>query len=197
LPKPLKEYVQQVLAEHGRGEKIRLSLEHGFAAGKAHPKSQFWRRKSTNRAIVWESAVERLIALTEGDSGVVVIPHHDTVSFLFDRDVLIRLKKADLALRSSNYPTPQADLFHTHEADLFGFVGVQRVEAVYIPNRFETALVWTGVVARQSKSVLWHHELTTSAPATVVQLPFASGTTTADLAKLKDQPEKGVKGEEK
>ena len=42
--------------------------------------------------------------------------------------VLMRMKKADLQLRTKNYPTAQATLFHAHESDLFGYSGLQRVE---------------------------------------------------------------------
>ena len=82
MPKPLKEYVQQVLAERGRGEKIRQALEYGFGVAKNHPESAAWRRKSTLRGIAWEAAIAKLIELLDGDLDVRVLPHHDTVSFI-------------------------------------------------------------------------------------------------------------------
>jgi hypothetical protein len=189
LTKPLKEFVQQVLAEHDRGEKIRQALEHANATVSALAASPTWRRKGTRRAMFWEFAVSKLIELTLDDPGLFVDEHHDTVSFIFDDAVLIRLKKADIGLHSSNYPTQLALMFHEHQADLFGFTGLQRVEAVYIPNRFDTDIIWTGVVAHEGEVKLWHFELTAPAMAPVVPLPFPTPAPapTSDLATLKNQ----------
>lgn len=67
MPKPLKEYVQQVLAEHGRGEKIRLSIEYANQRVKDLAQKTIWRRKGTRRAEFWEAAVDKLIELTLDD----------------------------------------------------------------------------------------------------------------------------------
>jgi hypothetical protein len=187
LSKPLKEYVQQVLAEHGRGEKIRLALEHANDAVKAHPDNAKWRRKGTRRAMFWEAAVDKLIELVGDDPGVQVIEHHDTVSFIFDDAVLVRLKKASMDLRTSNIPTDLAELFHDHQADLFGYQGLQRVEAVYIPNQFETEIVWSGIVARDNDADLWHFELAEPVTVPVVKLPVPAALPAASMVKIKNQ----------
>ena len=187
MARPLKEYVQQVLAEHDRGEKIRWALEYTNVTVHALAESATWRRKGTRRAIFWELAVDKLIELTAGDRGLVVTEHHDTISFIFDDAVLVRLKKADIGLHSSNYPTLMAQLFHEHEADLFGYEGLQRVEAVYIPNRFDTDIIWTGIVAREGHVQLWHFELVAPAIAPVVPLPAPVQPPATDLAQLKNQ----------
>lgn len=188
MSKPLKEYVQQVLAEHERGEKIRLAFEYANAVVNATPESVNWRRKGTRRAIFWEAAVDKLIELTADDPGLHVVEHLDTVSFIFDDAVLLRLKKANLTLHTSNYPTPTAELFDVHEVDLFGFTGLQRVEAVYIPNHFETDIVWCGVVAHHGDVELWHFDLPEPAIAPPVTLPTVPAPAAEDLAKLKSQP---------
>ena len=66
-----------------------------------------------------------------------------------------------------------------------------------MPDRFDRTLVWTGIVAREKDAQLWAIEL--PAPALgVTQLPTkAPSTSTADLAKLKDQPQKGAQDEKK
>lgn len=198
MPKPLKEYVQQVLAEHERGEKIRQALLHGVEAVKEQPGNGWWRRKSTRRAIIWENAVEKLIELLDGDTGVYITRHYDTISFIFDNAVLVRLKKADIALRTSNILTPQAELFHQHDVDIFGFTGLQRVEAVYVPNRFDTGIVWTGIVARENNLHLWEHELLAPVTVPVAILPLKTGSgSTASLAKLKNQSEDDKKNNDK
>jgi hypothetical protein len=63
--------------------------------------------------------------------------------------------------------------FHEHSADLFGYNGLQRVEAVYVPNRFETGIIWVGVIARNNTRHLWHFELAESVTAVPV-IPIAA-----------------------
>jgi hypothetical protein len=111
------------------------------------------------------------------------------MSFIYDDALLVRLKKADYTLRTSNYPTPLADLFDEHRRDLFGFQGLQRVEAVYIPNRFDTGILWTGVVAREKHVKLWHFELVEAAAVPVATIPIPAPRPAASLAKLKNQKE--------
>jgi hypothetical protein len=192
----LKEFCQQVVAEHERGWKIRQALHFGNDAVNADADHTWWRRKSTRRAIFWENAVNKLVELTADDPHREVVRHHDTVSFIFDDAVLVRLKKADMALRTSNFPTPQAQLFHEHRKDLFGYSGLQRVEAVYIPNRFETGILWSGVVARENKIHLWHFELAEPVLVPVVSIPQPAQPPAASLARLRDQS-KGNKREKK
>ena len=195
MSKPLKEFVLQVLAERSRGWKILQALQFGTAAVVADADSGWWRRKSTRRHISWENAVNKLIELAADDSDCVIIRHHDTVSFIFEDTVLVRLKKADMALRTSNYPTDLAQLFHEHRKDLFGFNGHQRVEAVYIPNRFDTGIVWAGIVAREKRVHLWHFELTEPVVVPVTTLPAPITPPAATLVRLKNQTKDNKKNE--
>jgi len=197
LSKPLRAYVQQVLAEHGRGWHILQAFQFGSAAVVADANSGWWRRKSTRRHIFWESAVKKLIELVDDDPDCSVVSHHDTVSFIFDDAVLVRLKKADMALRTSNYPTQLAQLFHEHRKDLFGFGGHQRVEAVYIPNRFDTGITWAGIVAREKKTHLWHFELTEPVVVPVTTLPARAVPPTESLARLRNHASSDKKNEKK
>jgi len=197
LSKPLKEYVQPVLGEHGRGEKIRLSFERANTKVTALAASATWRRKGTRRGLFWEAAVENLIDLTQDDPDLSIVEHNDTISFIFEKDVLVRLKKADYSLHSSNYPTPTAELFHEHDADLFGFSGLQRVEAVYVPNRFDTDVLWTGIVARDGKTELWHFELAEPVAVSPVMLPAIPPTPAADLVTVKNQAKKANRKQDK
>lgn len=175
------------MAEHGRGWRILQALHFGSAAVLSDADSGWWRRKSTRRGIFWENAINKLIELTTDDPHLQVVRHHDTVSFIFEDALLVRLKKANIALRSSNYPTEQAQLFHEHQADLFGFAGLQRVEAVYIPNRFDTGIIWAGIVAREKNVHLWHFELTEPMVVPVTPLPVPATPPTETLARLRDR----------
>src|ERR1700723_906273 len=177
-------------AGHGRAWprlETRQALYFGVNVANANPDNGWYRRKSTRRHIVWENSVHKLIELTADDPDCEVIRHYDTVSFLFEDAVLVRLKKADIALHSSNYPTEQAQMFHDHAEDMFGFAGHQRVEAVYIPNRFDTGIIWAGIVAREKKTHLWHFELNEPVAVPVKTLPTPVQPSAASLVRLKDQ----------
>lgn len=172
-------------------------MQFGSAAVVADSNSGWWRRKGTRRHIFWENAVKKLIELTAEDPNCQVISHHDTVSFIFDDAVLVRLKKANMALRTSNVPTELAQLFHEHRKDLFGFTGHQRVEAVYIPNRFDTGIVWAGIVAREKKIHLWHFELAEPVVVPVTTLPVRATPPAATLARLRNHASNDKKNEKK
>ena len=108
---------------------------------------------------MWEYMVRNAIEAFDDDAGVKPIKHNDTMSFIFDQQVLLRFKKADIELRSRNYPTLLALLFHQHQADIFGYEGLHRVEAAYVLSRFESDLDWVGIVARENHKPLWNFEL--------------------------------------
>jgi hypothetical protein len=83
----------------------------GYRRANALGERASWRCKGTRRAIFWEEAVDKLIELTIDDPGLHWVEHHDTVSFIFEDAILVRLKKAEMTLQTSNYPTSTAELF--------------------------------------------------------------------------------------
>lgn len=179
MAKPHQESVRRILAQDERGEIIRASISEAWQlVAEKYPDVAWWRRRATRAGLVWEYAVDLAIKGLDGRKGVKPVPHHDTVSFIFDDAVLVRLKKADMQLRTSNYPTLLALSFHTHEADLFGYEGLQRVEAAYVLNRFETGVDWIGIVAREEKRHLWEFEIEKQS-ATIEALPLPPKTETA------------------
>jgi hypothetical protein len=170
MPIPDEDTVRRVLAKDGRDERIRSSIERAWEdLQKKYADRPKWRRKSTTRAVMWENTVDAVLAELDGDKGIKPVPHHDTISFVVDDTVFFRLKKAATSLFTTNYPTSLANLFYHHEADLFGHEGHHRVEIVHVFNRFQTALDWIGVVARERNGVLWKFELPQSG-ASVVSL---------------------------
>jgi len=176
---PDQRIVQEALRKNGRDRLLRRAIEDAWSDLKSkQPGRALWRRKSTTAGLMWEYAVQRMVEAFADDPGVKPIPHLDTVSFILDDIVLIRVKKADLELRSRNYPTALALLFHEHEEDLFGFEGLHRVEAAYVPNRFETEINWIGIVARDGSKSLWHFELEAGG-AVVVPFPVEPATVPA------------------
>jgi hypothetical protein len=198
MTRPTEPIVRAVLLKRDRGLRIQKAILAAWDTCKEkYPDRAWWRRKSTRAAVVWEHAVDNLIAMLQDDPGVVVHRHYDTVSFIFDDTVLLRIKKADIELMSSNVQTELASLFHDHEADLFGYVSLQRIEATYVLNQFETDITWVGIVARESRSQLFHFQFDElSVPIkTPTLFPLPRRTSPADLATPKRVPDGAKKPE--
>ncbi len=181
------EDAKQALLKNSRGEALWSALFGAWGEFETnYPDRAWWRRKGTRAAIVWELTVKRAIETLASDAAVV--SHNDTVSLVFDDRLLVRFKKADMELKSRNYPTMAAQLFHEPDADLFGYEGLQRVEVVYVLNQFETKIDWIGIVARNGGSVAWYFELESAdaavslfpveVPATEVSTESAAGLAT-------------------
>lgn len=160
MPTPDRDEIQEILARNNRDLKIRDAIGRAWNdVQEKYPDRAWWRRSTTLRAVMWEHSVDRVMGVVGDDAGLAAIQHYDTASFIAEDKILFRLKKADRKLFSSNYPTPLANLFHQHSADLYGHEGFQRVEIVHTFNQFHTALNWIGVVARDNGRVIWDFEL--------------------------------------
>lgn len=190
MPTPDESLVRSVLSKNNRDKLIRGAVSDAWATFLEHyPERAWWRRKSTRAAVVWEYSVENAIRSLEADPGVKAVPHDDTVSFVFDQLVLVRFKKADLELRSSNVPTLLSSLFHAHEAQIPGLEDFQRVEAAYVLNQFQTQIDWTGIVARDRKKSLWHYELEGGGTVERLPPPDRQGTAADQVMRPKATPE--------
>jgi len=188
MPLPLEDHVRQVLLENDRGVKFHRAVADGWGAfSDEYPQRNQWRRKSTSRHIVWEEIVKRLVQATADDPDVVIVEHRDTMSLVVENEVLFRLKHADTSLLTKNYPTEEAQEFDDHSVDLYGFTGLQRVKLCYVPDQYETNLIWTGIAASYEGQFLWKIELdSVGAIEAPVQLPLAEPEyNTSKLAKLK------------
>jgi hypothetical protein len=172
MPIPDRDIIVPIFERHDRDIRCRNAVEGAWTIVRAsYPELGWFRRKSTARSLMWEHSVQGVIAALEADAGIRAVPHFDTVSFILEDKVLLRLKKADSQLVTSNFPTPLAGLFHRHERDLYGHEGFQRVELVHVFNPLQTEITWIGIVARdEKKNVLWEHELRYGGGA-VVELP--------------------------
>lgn len=155
MPTPDEATVREILMKRDRGMRLRSALADAWSAfTSSYPDRAWWRRKSTRAGLVWEHAVKNAVAAFAEDDDARPVPHHDTMSFVFDDLVLLRIKKASIELMSSNVQTFLASLFHDHQEDLFGFSGYHRVEAAYVLNRLETQMDWIGIVAREEEKAL-------------------------------------------
>jgi len=188
MPIPLEEHVRQILLENERGAKFHYAISEGWKAfNEGYPQRHIWRRKSSSRHIVWEEIVKRLINIAADDNEIQVIEHRDTISLVVEHEVLFRVKHADTSLLTANYPTGEAKEFDDHSVDLYDFKGLQRVRLCYVPDQFQTNLLWSGVAATNNGNFLWKIELdgfgTIAAPE---RLPLPETTAnTSKLAKLK------------
>lgn len=178
MPTPDEATVKRILQTNDRDIHCRDAVERAWDHCQGLEERAWWRRKSTTAALMWEHSVAHAVEAFDGDGGVRIIAHQDTTSFIFDHTVFLRFKRAGLSLMTSNYPTALANLFHSHKRDLFGFDGHHRVEIVHVFNRFENALDWIGVVARERKQPLWQFELRRGGAA-VVELPIPERPTPA------------------
>jgi hypothetical protein len=86
--------------------------------------------------------------------------------------LVVRFKKVDEDLRTSNFPTPTALLFDG-QAPLPGIPRGDRVTVGYLLNEFETSILGVFVILAKSDSVLWSYEL--SVAMDLVEL-FPRGT---------------------
>jgi hypothetical protein len=190
--------VKRVLSVNGRGQRLRDAyLKAWQTFEEKYPDRAWWRRKGTRAGLIWEYAVQYAIEGLGDD--VQIVSHHDTASLIFDGLVLVRIKKADTELKSRNYPTPLATLFHEPEADLFGFIGYQRVEVVYVLDQFETKIDWVGIVARDNDRIAWHFELEDEAVPALGSLDFGGAgeaRPAAELAQLKKDVDDDTKSDE-
>lgn len=108
---------------------------------------------------VWEQAVHyAALELAELPS-VSVIVKNESYHFLVDGRVAFRLKKADSAGFTRNYPTQEALAFHDPQLPLTGVPAEQRVEVTYTLNATETDLHDIVVVARDGDKIAWSYSL--------------------------------------
>lgn len=189
MPLPLRDFVHQVLIENGRDALIFQAIKRSWeGTSEKYPERGRWRRKSTFRGLVWEEIVSDLAAIEATDKDFRLVSHRDTVSFIVEDAVLFRVKHADVTLATTNYPTPEAVSFDNHEVDLYGYIGLQRVELCYVLNEFETSIIWVGIAARSNGVHLWKIELSDSgvlAPVETLPLEPETESDPAQLAKLR------------
>jgi hypothetical protein len=188
MPLPLEEHVRLLLLENDRGQKLFKAVVDGWDAfKKEYPERHQWTRKSSSRHMMWEQVVKRLKTFAAADDGVAIVLHRDTMSLLVENEALLRLKHADTALVTQNYPTEEAQAYDDHDLELFGYTGLQRVRLCYVLDQFESKLLWVGIAAHNMGKFLWKLELDgTGAVEEPERLPLAEEETdTARLVRLK------------
>lgn len=117
-----------------------------------------WRARGRAN-FVWEQAVHYAVLGLADVPNVTVMLHHESYHFLINGTISFRLKKADSAGFTSNYPTQEALAFHDPQMPLPGIPAKQRVEVTYSLNRTQTDLRDIVVVARQSNAIAWTYSM--------------------------------------
>lgn len=190
MPLPLEDHVRLILLERERGQRLYEAVAKGWEAFTVNqPRRGLWRRKSSSRHMVWEEVAARLVQMTD-DDGVKILEHRDTLSLIFDDEVMVRLKHADVQLVTQNVPTGEAVEYDDHDKDLFGLSGLQRVRLCYVLDRYETQVTWIGIAAHHLGRLLWKIELVSegiAAPMPRFPVPMPEIDTTK-FARLKEQP---------
>src|SRR4051794_27912554 len=96
---PDESTARKVLQKNDRGLKLRRAMADAWGACvNQYPARAWWRRKSTRAAIMWEHAVQNAILAFDDDSEIKPVRHYDTMSFVMDDVLLLRIKKANIEL---------------------------------------------------------------------------------------------------
>jgi hypothetical protein len=129
-------------------------------------------RYSRTRAnLVHEFMVQRAIQAFDGDSDVHIIQQDETAKFLFQRQLLVRLKKGDANCLGCNIETQAVLAFTDPQLTIPGLPDVQKVEIVYVLNSIETEVDRVAVTARDNETRLWTYDIEDRHTAPVLPLP--------------------------
>lgn len=125
----------------------------------------------TRACIVYDFAVQKVMAALEGDKNVHVIRRNETVKFVFGDTVVLRLKKANEQGLGSNIETQATLDFVWQQEDLAEIPDVHKVEVVYTLNSLQTLIEQVSVVARDGQARLWSYDIDSHRSADIVMLP--------------------------
>ncbi len=132
------------------------------------PYAGHWHKRGRAN-FVWEQAVHYAAATISEMPGVKIVPKDNSFHFLVNGKVAFRMKKADSAGFTSNYPTQEALSFHDPQLPLTGIAAAQRVEVTYVLDKTETNISDVSVVARDGNRIEWTYSILNS--ESVVSLP--------------------------
>lgn len=191
MPVPDQEHVRRVLAP--AHDVLRTIVEEAWDAWMTHPENSVFRFGRTRACIVWEHMVRLAESRLAALPGIVTIPRHESMGWLFADSVYLRFKKANEKGLSHNYPTKLALDFHDHEKQLPGIQAATRVEVVYLLDELETEVVDILVVCRDAKQIAWSYSLQPQ-QQNIISLPTAPRPQSASkpsLVKLRRPEQEG------
>jgi hypothetical protein len=187
MPLPVEAIVREVLDRRDRHGILYRATTGGWADYENSSEAGRWRRKGTRAAIIWERMVDRALMDFVDDDQVQSIEQNDSMVFVVEQRVLLRLKKADHNGLTRNFPTGTALLFHRHEEGIPGMVPHEhRVEIGYVLNTRETQVESVRVIARDLNKIAWSYEIGSgiATPAPLPLIPRAPRPT-AGLVRLR------------
>lgn len=137
----------------------------------------------TRASMVFDFIRRRAIAEFAGDQQVKTIEKGQTVQFLFNDSVLLRIKKANGAGLGSNIPTQAVLEFVDPQLTIRNLLPeIFKVEVCYHVGRLGTRLEQIAVTARQRDKLLWSYPLEKQQSADILPLPSASSEQAASPA---------------
>lgn len=152
----------------------------------------------TRACIVYDFAVQRVMAAVDGDANIYVIRRNETIKFVFGNTVALRLKKANEQGLGSNIETQATLDFVWQQEDLPGIPNVHKVEVVYTLNTLQTRIEQVSVVARDGQALLWSYDINPEQSANVVMLPTSPPPQDQRRAQVKLRNAESIdKGEQK
>jgi hypothetical protein len=126
--------------------------------------------------IMWGRMIHIAREFFDGTPGIEFFYHHNTVSIKVDglsHAVLFRYKKADRTGKSRNIQTVLSDAYHDHSIrylfdDMFD---PDRIEVVYILNKFGSAIEDVRIVGRNGKHLAWWYSIMPEADILILSPP--------------------------
>lgn len=173
---------------------LRDAFRRAWKDWRNAPYAGHWRKRGRAN-FVWEQAVHYAATAISQMPQVKIIPKDESFHFLVDGIVAFRMKKADSAGFTSNYPTQQAMTFHHPQVPLTGVPAAHRVEVTYALNKIETDISDITVVARDGDRVEWTYSLlrgdsVASLPSNLPKNPPAVNSGSTGLVRPKGQKKK-------
>lgn len=138
---------------------------------KQSPHKAQLRYPRTRANLVHEFMVQRAVRAFDGDPDIHIIHQDETAKFLFQRQLLVRLKKGDANCLGCNIETQAVLAFTDPQMTIPGLPDVQKVDIFYVLNSIETEVDWIAVTARDNGTRLWTYDIEDRRTAPVLPLP--------------------------
>jgi hypothetical protein len=113
MPTPQFDVVWEVLHAHDRGAAIHRALSEAWTDYYEYPQHVWWRRRSTRAAIVWEHAVDRLVA--EIDKIGIVAREKKKILWHFELDAEGGIEQPTPLFPLNPSPDPAGDRIVQHK----------------------------------------------------------------------------------
>lgn len=154
----------------------------------ATPNRGIYKYPRTRANIVFEYMIKHARQAFRDDKNVRELERNETSKFVMKGKVVFRFKKGNEQGISSNVPTFSALAYNDPQQTLISLPTIQRVDIVYVLNRFETLIDYVSIVARSAGDIAWSYDIyDRSVDGEVVPMPStpaATAKTSEDVIKV-------------